>query len=395
MPRKKTAPKAKEPVRIREKKLSNGNVSLYLDYYKGNGRREYEFLNLYLIPEITEDDKKANKAVMKSAAAIKSIRNLEITEGRGGLKKSISKRLLLYDWVMKCADDADKEVKEGQNRHTWGRMLRQTAEALKEYDEDAKLADVDKEFVKGFINWLQYGYKITRTSTRGGIQNEGAHLSPSTANKKYSCFRFALNKAEEEGKITINPCRQINKKEKIKVPESKRAYLTIEELRRLIATPTKSSQTRQVYLFMCFCGLRISDVKQLKWGDIEQSGERWRIIKMQQKTDDCIYLPLSDNARRYLPKRGEKTATEKVFDDIPTEPAMNRALKKWAHTAGIEKNITLHTARHTFATTLLTKGAGLYTVSKLLGHKDVSTTKIYTKVVDSEKDAAVNLLNEL
>lgn len=395
MPRKKTPRKIKEPVRLRTKKLSNGNVSLYLDYYKGGGRREYEFLNLYLIPEITEADKEVNEAVIKSANCIKSLRVKDITEGKGGLIKSISKKLLLSDWMYRCADEADKKVKEGQNRHTWGRMLRQTAEALKEYNEKATLADVDEEFVKGFIDWLQYEYKITRTSTRGGIQHEGAHLSPSTAHKKYSCFRYALNQAVEEKKIQYNPCKYVKSKDKIKVPESKRAFLSIEELKRLECTPTTSERTKQVYLFMCYCGLRISDVKGLLWKDVNKEGKMWSVAIRQQKTNETLYLPLSEKAQGFMPQQGEKTAAEKVFDDIPTEPAMNRALKIWAKKAGIEKIITLHTARHTFATTLLTKGAGLYTVSKLLGHTKVATTQIYAKIVDSEKVAAVNLLNNL
>lgn len=80
---------------------------------------------------------------------------------------------------------------------------------------------------------------------------------------------------------------------------------------------------------------------------------------------------------------------------MPTEPAMNRALKTWVKRAGIEKNITLHTARHTFATSLLTKGADLYTVSKLLGHSEVATTQIYAKIIDEKKVEAVNLLNNI
>ena len=74
---------------------------------------------------------------------------------------------------------------------------------------------------------------------------------------------------------------------------------------------------------------------------------------------------------------------------------MNRTLKSWAKRAGITKAVTLHTARHTYATMLLTKGADLYTVSKLLGHSEVATTQIYAKIVDSKKAEAVNLLNNL
>jgi site-specific recombinase XerD len=73
---------------------------------------------------------------------------------------------------------------------------------------------------------------------------------------------------------------------------------------------------------------------------------------------------------------------------------MNRNLKYWAKIAGIDKNLTLHTARHTFCTWLLTKGVDLYTVSQLAGHTNIKTTQIYAKIVDEKKRAAVSLLDD-
>jgi site-specific recombinase XerD len=70
-------------------------------------------------------------------------------------------------------------------------------------------------------------------------------------------------------------------------------------------------------------------------------------------------------------------------------------LKKWAFTAGITKNITFHTGRHTFATMMLSLGADIYTVSKLLGHKELATTQIYAKVLDKRKQDAVSLIPNL
>lgn len=395
MPRKKVAAKAKEIIHLREKKLSNGNVSLYLDYNK-DGKREYEFLKLYLIPEKTPFDRLLNQQVLNAANAIKAERTGAILAEEAGLKRVSQSKMLLSDWIFHCAEQADKKVKDGQNHHTWGQMLRQTAAALKEYaGERVRLLDVDKEFVKGFVYWLQYGYTITRTATRGGVQNEGAHLSPKTAHKKYSCFRYVLNEAVRDGIISNNPCNLLAKTDRIKVPESTREFLTIEELKRLEATPTASEETRRVYLFMAYCGLRISDVKGLRWQDIDQQCEPWRMTIRQQKTQKPEYLPLSDKAREFLPPQGEKAPSDPVFAGLPTEPAMNRTLKRWAQRAGIAKNITLHTARHTCATTLLTKGADVYTVSKLLGHSSVKTTQIYAKIVDSKKIEAVSLLNNL
>lgn len=390
MPRKKVASKAKETVRLREKRLSNGNVSLYLDYYK-DGQREYEFLKLYLIPEKTPFDKLHNLEVLNAANAIKAERTRVIIAEEAGLKRVWQSKILLSDWMMHCAEQAEQRASTAANRHTWGRTIENTADLLRQYaGERVRVSDVDTELCKGFIEYLRTGYVIGRN-----VQNTGQHLAASTAQKRYQCLRFALSEAVREGVINKNPCDMLADADKIKVPESTRAYLTIDELKLLENTPTASEETRRAYLFMCYCGLRISDVKALRWADINQQGEQWTITIRQQKTQTPLYLPLSSKAREFLTQQGEKPVSGLVFADIPTEPAMNRTLKAWAERAGINKNLTLHTARHTYATTLLTKGADLYTVSKLLGHSEVATTQIYAKIVDKKKVDAVNLLNEL
>lgn len=390
MPRKKTATKAKEVVSLREKKLSNGNVSLYLYHYNGN-RVEKEYLKLYLIPEKTPFDKLANQQALNAANAIKAERTAAIIANKAGLKHVGQSKILLLDWMQHCADRAEQRASTAANRHTWGRTIENTADILRQYaGEGVRVADVDKDFCIGFIEYLRTGYVIG-----SNVQNTGKHLAPSTANKRYQCLRFALSEAQREGIITANPCDQLADADKIKVPESTRAFLTIEELKRLESTPTASEKTKQVYLFMCYCGLRISDVKGLRWADLNTSGEQWTIAIRQQKTQAPLYIPLSDKAREYLPAQGDAPADSHIFADMVTEPAMNRTLKGWAKRAGITKAVTLHTARHTYATMLLTKGADLYTVSKLLGHSEVATTQIYAKIVDSKKTEAVNLLNNL
>ena len=88
-------------------------------------------------------------------------------------------------------------------------------------------------------------------------------------------------------------------------------------------------------------------------------------------------------------------STDNVFTGLIAEPNINKVLAKWTKTAGITKKITYHTSRHTFATMMLTLGADLYTVSKLLGHSNVKTTQIYAKIVDSKKVEAVNLVDSV
>ncbi len=373
-------------VQLYERELKSGAVRFYL-HYTIDGQQTRE--SLKDLPLVKKTDKQAYREAKGKAQAIAFERTAEIRNGQLGITHGAA-RLRLFDWMMQCADEADKKSTEGQNRHSWGRMLRQTAAVLIDFaGENVRLCDIDKDFVKNYIEYLQNEYTISR-----GAQHKGQHLAPKTAHKKYSCFRFTLNEAVRNDLIPRNPCNLLSEADRIEVPESTREYLTEEELKALEATPTASA-VRNVYLFMCCCGLRISDVKGLRWSDVEKDGKRWRLKIRQQKTQNPLYLPLSDQARQYIPQQGEKTPVEPIFDCIPTEPAMNRALKKWAVAANINKVLTLHTARHTFATLLLSKGVPIEVVSKLLGHTNIKTTQIYAKIIDKKKEDAVDLLNNL
>lgn len=390
-------------VRVFETEYKKG-VRFNLRYSYG-GKQYKEVLTHYIkdgenreISLVPKSDKVAYNDVKQLAFEIAKARQDEIRRGQLGYAPK-AKAVLLTDWMYECANDAKarEEMNQVANRHTWGRTIENTIDIVKKFEKKhlgkdckATLADVDEDFLLGFIKYLRTGYVIGQ-----GQQNHGKHLAASTAQKRYQCLCFAMKKAQTKGYILTNPCDKLEDKDKIKVSESTRAYLTIEELKRMEDTPTASEGTRQAYLFMCYCGLRISDVKALRWADIDQHSEPWTIAIQQQKTQETLYLPLSSKARQYMPLRGDAAASDLVFASLPTEPAMNRTLKAWAERAGIEKNLTLHTARHTYATTLLTKGADLYTVSKLLGHSEVATTQIYAKIVDKKKVDAVNLLNEL
>ena len=201
--------------------------------------------------------------------------------------------------------------------------------------------------------------------------------------KKVSSFLF-LRKA---GKSMSDM-----KSEKEKAEASRREYLTIEELKQLISTECKYEIMKQAFLFSCLCGLRVSDIRKLKWSDLQKSGERIRIEIKMQKTKEPLYLPISDEALKWLP--GEAKDDDLIFP-LTHEGTINNILQKWAKAAGVTKHISFHVARHTHATMMLTLGADLYTVSKLLGHKNIATTQIYAKVVDKKKEEAVSLIPNL
>jgi len=95
-----------------------------------------------------------------------------------------------------------------------------------------------------------------------------------------------------------------------------------------------------------------------------------------------------------LPERGEENDSDFIFP-LTHEGTVNDTLQHWAKVAGITKHISFHAARHTHATMMLTLGADLYTVSKLLGHKNIATTQIYAKIVDKKKEEAIGLIPNL
>lgn len=375
----KRAFKAKEPIRLREKELSNGNKSLYLDIYR-EGKRSYEFLKLYLIPETASNPiaKERNKQTIIQANTIKAQRIIELTNGESGVKNTHRSKMLLFDWL--------EQYKQIKSRKSDGlqRQIRFTQHLLRQYKGDAiKLADVDKSFCEGFLNYIQNEYVSKRTKKR---------LTNFTARNYYRVLNCALNVAVRAEIIAQNPLALIESDYKPNPSESQRVYLTIDEVKALIETDFTPTIYKQAFLFSCFCGLRFSDVQRLRWENIADINGQMQADIRQKKTDEPIYLPLSKEAVKWLPERPKDGNDGVVFKKINNVSA-NILVKRWAEKAGIIKHISFHTARHTFATMILTMGADLYTTSKLMGHKNISTTQIYAKIVDQKKTEAVSLLN--
>ncbi len=370
--------KVKEPIRLRMKPLSNGSKSLYLDIYR-NGKRSYEYLKMYIIPEVDDNARKQNIATMTAANAIKSKRIIEMTNGEAGIKTPDDKpKMLLSEWMQQYMDNQENRGKKGLHQ------VKVAMQILKDYaGEQVTMEDVDKTFCKGYIDYLLTEY-----------QPQGKPISRFTAQNYYRVLNCALNAAVRADIIKVNPSNKLDNSEKIRRPESKREYMTIEEIRALMATPMDYPAVKNAYLFSCFCGLRISDIIGLKWKNVYIDNGQYRLEVVMQKTKEPIYLPLSAEALKWMPERGEKTAEDHVFD-LPTPTYINVILKPWAKAAGIDKHFTFHCVRHTFATMMLTLGADLYTTSKLLGHADVKMTQVYAKIVNRKKDEAVNLVNGL
>lgn len=362
----------KEPIRLRTKKLRNGGESLYLDRY-ANGTRTYEFLKLYLLPGNNPAAKRQNAATLQTANTIKAQRIISLA------KTSNHTAIWLSEWLRQLLAD---DLRKGKKTE---RQYRYLATLLKRYKPtDTLLQEIDTAFCSGFLDFLK--------QTRNGKTKIPKPLSENSCHNYYKRFNCALNAAVRAGHIASNPFASIAADNKPKIVESPKTYLTPDELRRLIGTECKNADVKRAFLFSCFCGLRISDVRALEWSQIIQNGQRTSIELVMQKNKRPIYVKLSDEAKRWLPANAATRG--KVFL-LPASPTVNHQLQTWAERAQISRHVTFHTARHTFATLLLTMGADLYTTSKLLGHSDIKTTQIYAKIVDKKKDEAIDLLNHV
>ncbi len=371
--------KLKEPVKIRFRELANGTKSIYLDIYK-DGVRRYEFLKLYLHPGRSEAVRKRNATTLAAAENLKSKRVIELTNNQAGIPNTGQRsKMLLSDWMQQFYESQIRKGVKGQ------KLLLTATKVLKQYAPKARMRDVNKEFCLGYIDFLRNTYK-------GRL---GGGLTPYGAISYFGMLRTALNAAVRAQVIVENPINRLTQADKIKMPESQRVYLSIDEVKMLIATPCAKDIVRRAFLFACYCGMRLSDVSSLRWKDLSKDGEQWRACIVMRKTSAPLYLPLSNQALKWMPERGDAADDDLVFAVLPRESAIVPVIKKWAKDAGIAKNVNFHTSRHTFATMLLTLGADIYTVSKLLGHTNVKTTQIYAKIVNKKKDDAVSLVDNI
>lgn len=375
----------KEPVTIRFRELANGNQSVYLDIYQ-DGKRKYEFLKLYLVPETGRgkaEARRKNAETMAVANVIKAQRVLDIKNGMIGISKK--NKMKLMDWIDVYADRKKKSTKSDDDPNG---VLRTVKKHLILYKgENVLLKDIDKDFCLGFLEHL----KRYRTNDKNG-----STLSDNSRWVYYKLFAHILKLAEQEGIIAKSPDREVSSQLKPKLKECNRVYLNIDEVKKLARHECRFPMVRNAFMFSCFCGLRISDIRRLKWTDIEEirdeGGEKlYRLSLRMTKTKKNISFLLSKEAVGWLP---DKTESPLVFHDLVKESCIAYTVKNWAKEAGITKDVTFHTARHTFATMMLTFGADIYTTSKLLGHTSVATTEIYAKIVDKKKDEAMGLIDK-
>ncbi len=247
---------------------------------------------------------------------------------------------------------------------------------VKKFNPNLDCSDLSENVVKDFRRYLV-----------------AAGNKSATVTKALTVFRIFCKKMLADGLIESDPFKNI----KIGRVYVRRGFLTIRELKKLyldfdskrdVLTPTEQECVR-VFLFSCFTGLRYSDLKTLTFDEIYD----WKIRKQTQKTGEAVYIPIPVQARLLLPTR-EENSQAPVFHVVENS-TFNKRLRRAAKKLGFAKYLHCHLARHTFATTCISIGIPLPATSKLLGHRNLDTTLIYAKYVDTYLDKEMAKFNQL
>lgn len=288
--------------------------------------------------------------------------SIELVKDFFATKKHVTpKQDSFYDYYLAYVERRKKDL----NKETI-RVYMTTYNVLKAFKPKLRLSDINLSLIEGFDEYM----RVTNGNADGGRY------------PKHKNLKTVLLDMQKHDIPVKNPYPLF----KMPQPNVKEVYLDKEELdafrKMYVQLPegTTLFKSLEMYLFSCYCGLRISDVVTLKWSEVDL--ENGLIVKTQVKTKEEVKAPIFEYTRALLLKKsnsGKLLGTDGyVFGDSCIQ-VINRRLKELAEMAGVDKHITFHLARHTFATLLVMDGVSIYKIQKFLGHKSVGMTERYLK----------------
>ncbi|QIL42394.1 site-specific integrase [Pedobacter sp. HDW13] len=338
-------------VTLRRKTLNTGRQSLYLDYYpplpcsKSGKVLRFVTLKLYLYtkPE-NELQKIHNKETLLTAQTVCAQRQIELQNRRFGIISEHERNASFTELFRQVAKSRRKSL----NDH-WEMGLRYF---IAFSGPDLRLPELSDFLCEDYKYYLLSG---------PGIARYGRPIKRNTAVTYYAKFRAVLRIAYRRKLIPLDLHAIVDP---IPPKETNRERLTLEEFQHLADTPAGSELMKNAAIFSGLTGLRWSDVSTLSWSELRGKKGSYEIQFSQGKTDKAEVMPISDQAVERLGKR--QGAEELLFPGLKYYQ-LKSFFTGWLAAADINKNITFHSFRHTFATLQLELGTDIYTVSKLLG----------------------------
>lgn len=382
-------------VKLRQKEISGNRLSLYLDFYPAilhpetGEQTRREFLGLYINAESRIDEKgKEKKIVLSPIDKQHNKETLQLAEQiRLKRENNLNKPEIYTDFEK----DQLKQKEKGERNFVEYFKQLATKRKSSNYDNWISSFHYLNSFTNGYVAFSALDemffndfkeYLFTTKSNK----SENLKLSQNSISSYFNKIKAALKQAYKDGYLQ----QDLNTKiEHVKPAETQRNFLTLDELNTLAKTDCRNPILKQAALFSALTGLRFSDIEKLVWSEIEFTKGSGYYIKFQQKkTKGIEMLPISEQAFSLLGER--KEPKQKVFEGLQYSAYQNKHLLQWLFDANIKKKITFHCFRHTFATLQLSKGTDIYTVSKMLGHRELKTTQIYAKIIDQTKRDAAN-----
>lgn len=370
-------------ITVRKKKITNNKLSLYLDYYppitssKTGKETRREFLKLQVFAKPKDAiEKTHNKETIEFAEIIRAKRLVQFRDKEFGFKENVNVSvnfITLYETVI----EEKLNTTSHSNYLAWKSSLNYLKEFIGQKIQSHQLNE--NHVIK---------YRTFLLNTNNLRVKETRKLSINTASTYYKHFITVLKKAYKRNLILTDLA---DNADYIKEDQTHREYLTEEELDLLWKTDINIEKIKHMAFFAALTGFRFSDIINLTWESIYKDKHQGYYIKLkEQKTGNINNHPISNTAHKLL--EIQETEKGQIFINIKYSQ-ITKPLKKWIEISGIKKKISFHNFRHSYATLQLANGTDIYTVSKLLGHKNVSTTQIYTKVMDKNKIKAANRIN--
>jgi integrase/recombinase XerD len=344
------------------KKPNNGTISLYLDIYH-NGKRYKEYLKeCKQIKVVSPSDRAENRERMKLAKDICVRRALQLQSNDEGIIPNHNKKVELKAYFENYLENYTKKDK----RNVQGAYNKFLDFAKEEKLVITTLRQLTENNVQDFADYLKHH-----------CTGEGAH-------SYFARFKKVLRQAVKDKILLQSPANDVS----IEREESfTKDILSINDIQKLASTEISNNEVKKAFLFSCFTGLRWVDIKDLKWKHIDLKENL--LNKVQAKTDVKVAVTLNATALSLLPEKGHK---EELVFKLPSHTGALKTLSAWLKKAEIEKHITWHCARHSFATNLIIYDTNVLIVSKLLGHNSMKYTQRYTHIAnDLKKKATDNL----
>lgn len=279
-----------------------------------------------------------------------------------------------YDFAENDIDEAERNRKHSSETI---RSYRSYLSKLRQYRASLNFNEITIDFIKNY-----HGYMIKNLDN-----------VPNTCHKSLSFIKTMLDKAKIAGIVKENVFRE--NKYKLSKNDGNREYLTENELYRLeqvfynIPLHNYQMNVLRYFLFCCYCGLRYQDVKQLKHRDLIKrihGQAETTIIKIKMhKTGKPIEIPVPKKALELIIPNDKNRSVFRVNANQTT----NRYIKEITEICGIDKTISFHCSRHTYATISLSRGMDVWMLKDLMGHHDIKTTLVYAKIIPGDKITAV------